>query len=128
MSKRQTICVDFDGVIHSYESRWVNAHTIPDAPVDGAIEWLIDMLAEFDVYILSTRCKTWRGRWAMTRWLRKHSGSLWNECMLGRGIEDVKLTYEKVPALLYVDDRGWHFTGTFPTTDEIREFKPWNKP
>ena len=34
------ICVDFDGVIHSYKSGWRGVAVIPDPPVPGAIEWL----------------------------------------------------------------------------------------
>jgi hypothetical protein len=35
-----TICVDFDGVLHSYASGWKGAGVVADGPVDGAIEWL----------------------------------------------------------------------------------------
>lgn len=35
-----TLVVDFDGVLHAYESPWTSPWTIPDAPVEGAIEWL----------------------------------------------------------------------------------------
>ena len=62
-----TVCVDFDGVLHSYTTPWINAHTIPDPPVQGAIAWLATMLEKFDVVIFSTRCKTWRGRRAICR-------------------------------------------------------------
>jgi len=34
------LCVDFDGVIHSYTSKWVDEATIPDPPVPGALRWL----------------------------------------------------------------------------------------
>ncbi len=34
----------------------------------------------------------------------------------------------KPPALVYVDDRGWRFTGSnFPTVEEIHAAKPWWK-
>lgn len=38
--ERYTVAVDFDGVLHRYDTPWINAATIPDPPVDGAIEWL----------------------------------------------------------------------------------------
>ena len=41
MSERKPIlCMDFDGVIHSYESGWRGATIIPDVPVEGALEFL----------------------------------------------------------------------------------------
>lgn len=34
------LCVDFDGVIHSYASGWTKTDTVADDPVPGAIGWL----------------------------------------------------------------------------------------
>ena len=34
------LCLDFDGVIHSYASGWKGADVIPDAAVPGAMEFL----------------------------------------------------------------------------------------
>jgi hypothetical protein len=113
--ERYTVAVDFDGVLHSYTSPWVNAHTIPDRPVPGALLWLHSTLQKFDVVIYSTRCRTWRGRRAVRAWLRD------------RGLEDVRLSYEKPAALVYIDARAWRFEGTFPTADQIHRAKPWNK-
>ena len=36
----RTVCVGFDGVIHSYVSGWRGAAVIPDPAVPGAIAWL----------------------------------------------------------------------------------------
>jgi hypothetical protein len=51
VGERYTVAVDFDGVIHSYASPWVNAETIPDPPVDGAIAWLNEIADDFEVVI-----------------------------------------------------------------------------
>jgi hypothetical protein len=122
--------VDFDGVLHSYTTPWVNPHVIPDPPVDGAILWLWETIQDFDVVILSTRCKSFRGRAAMRRWLRDHSGLLYVESPDGhRGIEDVQFAKAKPPALIYIDDRGYRFTGpqSWPTVRQIHRWRPWNK-
>jgi hypothetical protein len=127
---KYTVCVDFDGVLHSYTSPWINAHTIPDPPVEGAIEWLLAMLEKFEVVIFSTRCKTWRGRRAMRRWLTTQSecncGEPFGACIL----HDVKFAKTKPPALIYLDDRAVRFTGpdSWPTVDQIHRSRPWNKP
>ncbi len=127
MKKNYTIAVDFDGVLHSYKTPWINAHTIPDDPVPGAIEFLHDAIQKFSVVIHTTRGKTILGRMAVKAWIKKHAGMLWYDGMGYVGLEDIKVTHKKVPALVYIDDRAWRFNGTFPTVDEIHRAKPWNK-
>jgi hypothetical protein len=126
-NERHTIAVDFDGVIHRYDSPWVAPHIIPDDPVEGAIEWLFRTIQKLDVVIFSTRCKTWRGRMAMRKWLKKHAGGAWNECMGTIGLEDIRFSYTKIPALVYLDDRAMRFEGKFPTVEEVHRARPWNK-
>ena len=121
MGKRYTIAVDFDGVLHSYTSPWQAAHVIPDPPVEGAIEWLMRIVEEFDVVIFTTRGKTWRGRRAVLRWLHEQSFYLYDT--------EIKVTAKKPPCLIYLDDRAYRFEGpgTFPTADQIHRARPWNK-
>lgn len=69
---RPTLCLDFDGVIHSYSSGWKGVGVIPDPPVDGATDFIMDALRKFDVAIYSSRSKSLRGRWAMKRWLYRY--------------------------------------------------------
>ncbi len=126
--KRYTVCVDFDGVIHRYDTPWINAYTIPDEPVDGAIEWLHRTIQRFEVAIFTTRAKSWRGRRAVRAWLRKHSGNLWWGAPRSRGIEEVSLPKTKPPALVYIDDRGYRFTGSnWPSAEEVHRLLPWHK-
>lgn len=61
-----TICIDFDGVIHSYTSGWQGIDVISDP-----------------------------------------------------------LPIEKPAAFIIIDDRAICFDGHFPTTEEIKAFKPW---
>lgn len=117
-NRRYTIAVDFDGVLHSYTSGWQGIDVIPDPPVPGAIEWLTDISNVFDVVIFTTRGETRDGQEAVRRWLRE-----W-----GWGGGRLEVTALKVGALVYVDDRGWRFDGTFPTAAELMRVRPWNKP
>jgi len=118
--ERYTIAVDFDGVIHSYTSPWVNAHTIPDPPVEGAIAWLREMAQDFQVIIFTTRGKTPEGRVAVQEWLENNG---WIDGAY------VTVTAEKPPALVYLDDRAVRFEGpgTFPSKEQIHAARPWNK-
>lgn len=122
---KYTICVDFDGVIHSYTTPWIKPHIIPDPPVDRAIHWLWGMLRDFDVVIFSTRCKTWRARRAMRRWIQQHATP--TQAPL---LKALRYSYTKPAALIYLDDRAVRFQGprTFPSKDEIhRRYIPWNR-
>jgi hypothetical protein len=120
--KRYTIAVDFDGVLHSYTSPWVNAHTIPDLPVYGAMGWLTQIMRDFDIVIFTTRGKTWRGRRAVKRWLNqwRPEGDGWT----------FRVTATKPAALVYLDDRAMRFDGpgTFPSASAIHAARPWHKP
>lgn len=128
------ICVDFDGVIHSYTSGWLGVDVIPDPPVEGAIQWLRKHLPVPDalglaapykgpiVMIYSSRSKSWKGRRAMKRWLIEHG--LEREYITD-GI--LRFPTKKPAAFLTIDDRAICFDGAFPATEVMMEFKPWNK-
>lgn len=133
--KNPIICVDFDGVIHSYTSGWKGIDVIPDPPVPGAIEWLMEHLPCPDgicamapthtgpiVQIYSSRSKSWFGRRAMKRWLVQNG---FPREYISEGI--LKFPTKKPAAFLTIDDRAICFNGTFPSAAEMLAFKPWNK-
>ena len=124
---RQIICLDFDGVVHSYTSGWKGARNIPDPPVDGALEFMLDALRLYDVVIHSSRARYFGGISAMRKWLRFHAGNLWYEAGFERGLEDVKFARWKPSALVTIDDRAIRFDGRFPDPRAAAELKPWNK-
>lgn len=114
-----TIAVDFDGVIHSYMSDWVSAEVIPDPPVDGVIDWLNRMAVKFTIVVFTTRGATVEGRDAVMDYLHLHGF---------RDDVEVEVTDQKPPALVYIDDRAYRFTGAnFPTVEEVHRLRPWNK-
>lgn len=109
------IVFDFDGVIHSYKSKWTADDVIPDPPVEGikeAIEEIRD--AGYRVIILSTRCSCASGRAAIEEWLKKY------EIV----VDDI--VKEKPVAKVYIDDRGLRFDGRPETLlEQINHFSPW---
>lgn len=128
MSRKPILCLDFDGVIHSYSSGWKGARNIPDPPVDGAIEFIGDAIVDgWQVVIHSSRAAHWGGISAMRVWLMKHCGNLWYDSPAGAGIMDVKFARWKPAAVVTIDDRAVTFTGQFPELKSLRSFKPWNK-
>lgn len=148
--RKPILCLDFDGVIHSYSSGWKGAHVIPDKPVPGAIEALLGYLKDgFEVAIFSSRSKSLRGRWAMKTWLQYHlTQHFWNddEVMANPNLPWTMLDVDEVhrnsareivrriqwpwfkpAALMTIDDRALTFDGTWPSSQTIRAFQPWNK-
>lgn len=63
------LCVDFDGVIHSYVSGWQGPCVIPDPPVPGALRWLWKATEWFDVQVYSSRSKEVGAVIEMFRWM-----------------------------------------------------------
>ena len=115
-----TICIDFDGVLHSYASGWQGIDVIPDPPVDNAIEALTTYTGYFDVCIYSSRSKDPKGIDAMVKWL------------LDNGLEPHYLSHIRFPtqkpaAFITLDDRAIQFDGNFPSVNAIKFFKPWYK-
>jgi len=129
------LCLDFDGVLHSYTSGWKGARVIPDGPMPGAIDWLRSLLTDaecvcamaprydrFDVQIYSSRSRYWGGRRAMRNWLAYQFVQAGYYRQL---VELLKFPKAKPPAFLTIDDRAMCFTGEFPTVDEMQAFKPF---
>lgn len=128
MNERKPILVlDFDGVIHSYDSGWKGADVIPDPPVPGAIAFILQALKFYRVCIFSSRSNQRGGISAMTRWLNEHGGQCWHETPDGPGLEAVEFPVTKPAAFLSIDDRALTFTGVWPDPQELLSFKPWNK-
>jgi hypothetical protein len=97
--QRQTVCLDFDGVIHSYRSGWSGEAVIPDPPIHRSPEAIARLRRSFRVVIHSPRCRTKSGREAIERWLKQY------------GIEVDEICEHKPPAMVYLDDRALRFTG-----------------
>lgn len=141
---KYTICLDFDGVLHSYRSGYQGKPwIIPDPPVPGALEWLREFyerseLGEVNAIaaIYSTRSKSIRGRLAMKRWLYrwlKHEfgyagGPTWDPVCLEIP-RWVQWPWFKPPALVTVDDRAIRFEGNWDDPelqpDRLLKQRPW---
>jgi len=151
---RPILCLDFDGVVHSYTSRWQGASVIPDQPVPGALEFIVKALETYEVAIFSSRSHQWGGKRAMKSWLIKHLVELgnndyentpvwwrnyvarsafadpWNEEVLWAAkclVGEISWPWFKPPAKVTLDDRALTFTGTWPALETLDAFKPWNK-
>jgi len=124
------LCLDFDGVIHSYSSGWKGADIILDPPVPGALQFIIAAMEQFTVAIYSSRSGQPGGIEAMVQWLGRWSvdpeyGMPGNFDHGAWGA--IQWPTEKPPAFVTIADRAITFDGTWPTLDMLKSFKPWNK-
>ena len=95
---RPTLCLDFDGVIHSFKSDWIDDDVIVDPPEEGvveAIDWFKDH--GFVILVHSCRSKTESGIRAMEEYMDEH------------GIRYDKVCKDKPTAHFYIDDHGFKF-------------------
>ena len=106
--KDVTIAIDFDGVIHSYKSGW-NGDIPKDPPMEGVREALEKLKKDgWTLKILSTRKKE-----KIREYLKEHD--------LDQYISGIYNT--KIPAEIYLDDRGVHFSGWDQALKDIKNFK-----
>jgi hypothetical protein len=111
------LCLDFDGVIHSYEHGWRRGE-IYGTVTKGFWEWAIEAQKYFTLVVYSSRSKDPDGIANMRHWL------------VAQGWPDIirlEFAHEKPPAFLTIDDRAMQFTGHWGdfSPHELRGFAPW---
>lgn len=133
------LCVDFDGVLHSYESGWQGASVIADGPVPGAMQFIQDIVNVdgYKLCVYSSRSKDPEGVLAMRRWLFDHLVLDLHrrediprdraEAMASTLVDHIDFPKQKPAAYLTIDDRAICFRSTFPSILEMDHFKAWNK-
>jgi hypothetical protein len=114
---RPILCLDFDGVIHSYERGWEQGK-IYGTVTHGFWDWLFKAAKLFRIVVYSSRSKTPEGIAAMQAWLTNEGP---DEPL------PIEFAHEKPPAFLTIDDRAICFTGDWSRLDPalLRDFKPW---
>jgi len=125
MSK--TIAIDFDGVIHKYSKGW-NDGTCYDEPVEGVLDFIQDLIdKQISVFILSTRNPKDIKEWLSKYWIH-YTHIIEEDCMFWNGKAVIGITNRKLPAHVYIDDRGMKFDGSFDNTfNNILSFKTWQE-
>lgn len=92
---QRALCIDFDGVLHSYVSGWQGHTVIPDDPIPGAVQSCHALIeAGWKLYVLSSRSELR----PVAAWLAEHC------------FPPMTLTRVKPIAVAYIDDRGIRFT------------------
>ena len=134
---KKILSLDFDGVCHSYTTKWQAPEIISDPPVEGMWEFLLEATKHFRIQVYSTRSETHEGREAMRRWFAiealRQAQNYRNDdednytAELLRLIESMEFPESKPKAFVGLDDRVLTFEGTWPAMDTLINWKPWNK-
>ena len=131
MSKNKPIiCIDFDGVIHSYERGWQDG-SIYGSVVPGFFEWVERVRDHFKLVIYSSRSKSDDGVIAMGQWLHEQRNKWIAEGGKRNPTEplEMEFAHEKPPAFLTIDDRAIRFEGDWNAPElqpeAIAAFRPW---
>lgn len=107
----QTIAVDFDRVLHTYERGWADG-LIYGELMPGALPALVTLMLRYAVYVHTTRSPRQVAAWIEEKsgrsiecvtWPWWHRGKFWNR----QGV--LLVSNRKLPALAYVDDRAVRF-------------------
>lgn len=121
------LCLDFDGVIHSYMSGWQGATVVSDPPVPGAVAFIVRAQEHFRVAVFSSRSNQPGGLEAMQaaliEWLLIEGPAL--EIDVQAVFDAILWPLTKPPALVSIDDRALQFDGTWPDVLALRRFQPW---
>ncbi len=114
---KQTIILDFDGVIHSYSSGWQGAATISDPPTPGARVAIATLRETYTIVVVSSRCSQPGGIEAVKTWLA------------GNNIDVDEVRADKPPHVVVVDDRAFRFEGDWQAVlaGVGKASVPWNK-
>lgn len=127
MVTKPILCLDFDGVCHSYSSGWQGATVIPDPPVPGLFEFLESVAPHFQIHVFSSRSHQAGGRDAMMAWFYERRKE-WRAGG-GKGEEVITLHFpeHKPSAKVSIDDRAITFSRHWPSVEQLVAFEPWNR-
>jgi adenylylsulfate kinase len=105
LDKKNTLAIDFDGVIHKYSKGFQGLDNAYDPPNEGTKEALEELINQgYRLKILSSRPKE-----VIFPWLEKYG--------MDHLIDDV--SNHKFPATVYIDDRGFHFQNWEQTLETL---------
>lgn len=132
MREKPILCIDFDGVIHTYDQGWQGGRIYGDV-VDGFFEWAERAVTRFQLFIYSSRCKDEALRAAMRNWLTRRLAEWVDATGRDRSAPPpivFTFAHEKPAAFLTIDDRAVRFDGRWeaPELDPetLADFRPWN--
>jgi hypothetical protein len=126
---KPTLCIDFDGVIHSYDKGWQDG-SIYGTLVPGFVVWAIEASNTFKLVVYSSRSTSNANIVRMEMWLEKQLAERLMPREIEQFMELLSFSNEKPAAFLTIDDRAICFNGDWDAPELsptiLRQFKTWN--
>ena len=119
---RKTISIDFDGVIHlsTDTEAWVAPSHFAGRVNPEALRFIHAALeAGWDVVVHSCRFYDLGAVGATKTWMLQNLVEQFGAVQGMFCIERLQYSLAKPRARIYIDDRGFHFTGRFPQLEDI---------
>lgn len=129
MTDKPILCIDFDGVIHSYDQGWQDG-SIYGQVTSGFWEWATKAAKLFRLVVYSSRSKSPEGVASMRVWLDVQ-WDIWASQRQPRpDMPALTFADTKPPAFLTIDDRAIQFRGDWSdlNPETLRKYEVWNKP
>lgn len=118
-----TVSLDFDGVCHRYDQGWFDG-TIYGGLMPGAYEAIHELVRRYAVVVQTARSPLSD----VAAWLTSKTGiptvvdtgetRFWNDQ------SKILVSDRKLPALVYIDDRGYRFENWGQTLLDLPGFEP----
>jgi hypothetical protein len=125
VKRKPLLCLDFDGVLHSFGDRYRGNSILNDPPVTGAIPFIFESLRFFRIAVFGNRSMTESGRDLMRMWLFRWCSEA--NYLGGEWWLSIEWPIHKPNAFLSIDDRAITFTGTFPDPVKLLAFESWEE-
>jgi hypothetical protein len=124
------LCLDFDGVIHSYDRGWQDGN-IYGTLVPGFLAWSMEVANHFRLIIYSSRSKEEDGPDRMRAFMQRQVVDRLMPNEIDHWLSLFEFASEKPPAFLTIDDRAIQFRGDWSAwwlrPEQLLKFKPWNQ-